>query len=308
MGNTKELLLAYPSMKHVTLSHSVNVMLPPQFYTLKKEVLPLRYAYQARKIAPSIFEGLLEEGTAYDYMVWKEDDKWIFLAYDIAKITAFLQSKGFVLEHVGRIFFAQQSVEKFDKPLLLGDKEALVSMDDIVAVVPRTALEEEAKSTLELDHSYTPRRGVVLRGNYGSMISKKHAWSAAAVLMLFAGMFFVEGWRYGGDTQEGEAKMQELLAAYPTLQSKYTRDSIVSKYKTIDTVERKKRDLVKMVSGMIFKGVTLTALQMDQKMLKAHFSCKDAQTAERVKALAKKNQFNLLPISGSNDVKIEVAL
>ena len=57
LENTKELLLAYPSMKQVTLSESVNVMLPPQFYTLKKEALPLRYAYQAKKIAPSLFEG-----------------------------------------------------------------------------------------------------------------------------------------------------------------------------------------------------------------------------------------------------------
>lgn len=102
--------------------------------------------------------------------------------------------------------------------------------------------------------------------------------------------------------------MQELLQAYPALQSSYTRASIVKKYKTIDSVERKKRDMVKMVSGMIFKGVTLASLKMDDKMLQAHFSCKDAQAASRIKTLAKKNQFKLLPISGSNDVKIEGAL
>jgi hypothetical protein len=308
MGNTKELLLAYPSMKQVTLSRSVNVILPPQFYTVKKEALPLRYAYQAKKIASSIFDGLLQEGKEYDYMVWKEDDKWVFLAYDIEMISTFLQSKGFALENVGKVFFAQQFVKQFEKPLLLGNNQALVVLDDMVAVVPSAVLSEEINSTLELDHSFTPKKGVVLHGNYGSMLSKKHAWVAAAVLMLFSVMFFVEGSRYGSYAEEGENKMQEMLAAYPSLQSKYTRESIVNKYKTIDAIERKKRDLVKMVSGMIFKGVTLTSLKMDEKMLKADFTCKDAQTAERVKALAKKNQFNLLPISGSNDVKIEGAL
>jgi len=308
MGNTNELLLAYPSMKQVTLSHSVNVILPPQFYTIKKEALPLRYAYQAKKIAPSIFDGLLQEGKEYDYMVWKEDDKWVFLAYDIEMISTFLQSKGFALENIGKIFFAQQFVEQFDKPLLLGTDQALVSLDDMVAVVPRAVLAEDVKSTLELDHSFIPKKSVVLHGNYGSILSKKHAWMTAAVLMLFSVMFFVEGLRYGGHTQEGEVKMQELLAAYPSLQSKYTRESIVNKYKTIDTKERKKRDMVKTVSGMIFKGVTLTSLQIDEKMLKADFSCKDVQTAERVKALAKKNRFNLLPLSGSNNVKIEGVL
>lgn len=308
MGNTNNLLLAYPSMKQVTLSESVNVMLPPQFYTLKKESLPLQYAFQAKKIAPSLFEGLLEEGDAYEYMVWKEDDQWVFLAYDLSKITTFLQSKGFALEHVDKVFFAQQSAQKFDKPLLLDDNEALVLLDETVVVVPRAALGEDQATTLKMDNSFTPKKGVVLQGNYGSILNKKQTAILASVLMLFAVMFFVEGFRYGGDAQAGEAKMQELLEAYPALQSKYTRDSIVNKYKTIDTIERRKRDMVKMVSGMIFKGVTLTSLKIDEKMLQAHFSCKDAQSASRIKTLAKKNQFKLLPITGSNDVKIEATL
>jgi hypothetical protein len=59
---------------------------------------------------------------------------------------------------------------------------------------------------------------------------------------------------------------------------------------------------------MIFKGVTLTSLEMNEKMLKAQFSCKDAKVAKRVKDLAKKNQLNILAVSGSNDVKIEGTL
>ena len=102
--------------------------------------------------------------------------------------------------------------------------------------------------------------------------------------------------------------MQELLKAYPSLQSKYTRESIVTKYKTIDTAERKKRDIIKSVSGMIFKGVTLTALDIDEKGYKVQFSCKDAQIAKRVQALAKKNKLNTSVIAGSNDLKMEGAL
>ena len=307
-GNTKALLLAYPSMKQVTLSETVNVMLPPQFYTLKKEALPLQYAYQAKKIAPSLFEGLLEEGKNYEYMVWKEEDEWVFLAYDIEMITAFLQSKGFALEHVAKIFFAQQALEKFEKPLLLGANETLVSLDGMIVVVPRGALSEDEKATLVFDNSFTPKKGVALHGAYGSILSMKQASMLAVIFVLFALMFFVEGWRYSQNAQAGEEQMQELLEAYPSLQSKYTRESIVNKYKTIDSAERKKRDLIKTVSSMIFKGVTLTSLEMNEKMLKAQFSCKDAKVAKRVKDLAKKNQLNISAVSGSNDVKIEGTL
>ena len=56
-------------MKEHSLSHSVNIMLTPQFYTLKKEKLPVRYLYQAKKIAPSLFDGLVEDIQKYDYLV-----------------------------------------------------------------------------------------------------------------------------------------------------------------------------------------------------------------------------------------------
>ncbi len=308
MANNKDLILAHTSMKQVTLSHAVNVMLPPQFYTLKKEALPIKYTYQAKKIAPSLFEGLLEEGKHYDYMVWKEGDEWIFLAYDLETIAAFLESKGFTLENVSKLFFAQQAVDLFDKPLFLGENEALVSLDHMVVVVPRGALTQDEGPALVFDNSFTPKKGVVLPGAYGSVLSMKQASLLAAIFTLFALMFIVEGWRYSTNAKAGEAQMQELLEAYPSLQSKYTRDSIVAKYKTIDTAERKKREIIKTVSGMIFKGVTLTSLDIDTKMFKVQFSCKDAQVAKRVKALAKKNKLNTSAIAGSNDLKIEGAL
>lgn len=308
MANNKELILVHTSMKPVTLSHAVNVMLTPQFYTLKKEVLPLNYAYQAKRIAPSLFEGLVEEGREYEYMVWKEEEAWVFLAYDLEMITAFLERKGFALENVSKIFFAQQAVDLFDKPLLLGENEALVALDNMIVLVPRVALGEDEGHSLVFDNSFTPKKGVMLHDAYGSVLSLKQASTLAAIFTLFAIMFFVEGSRYSNNAQVGEAQMQELLEAYPSLQSKYTRDSIVAKYKTIDTAERKKRETVKMVSGMIFKGVTLTSLELDEGSFKVQFSCKDAQVANRVKALAKKNNLSTTAIAGSNDLKIEGAL
>jgi len=308
MGNNKELLLVHPSMKPVSLTEAVNVMLPPQFYTLKKEALPIRYAYQAKKIAPSLFDGLLEAGGHYEYMVWKEDDEWVFLAYDIEKITSFLESKGFALEHVSKLFFAQQSVDLFDKPIWLGEHEALVALDDTVVVIPREALTEENGSSLVFNNSFTPKKGIFLSGAYGSVLTLKQASILAAIFILFALMFYVEGSRYSDDSKAGEAKMQELLSANPALQSKYTRDSILTKYKTIDRAERKKREIVKMVSGMIFKGVTLSSLEIDAKSYKVHFSCKDAQVAKRLNLLATKNKLKTSAVSGSHDLKIEGTL
>jgi hypothetical protein len=308
MGNTKDLILVHTSMKPVALSHTVNVMLTPQFYTLKKEVLPLRYTYQAKRIAPSIFEGLVEAGRKYEYMVWKEKDEWVFLTYDLEMITTFLESKGFTLENISKLFFAQQAIELFDKPLLLGENDALVSLDDMIVAIPRAALTDDEGPFLIFDNSFTPKKGVMLQGAYGSVISLKQASLLAVFFTLFAVMFFVEGWRYSNNTQAGKEQILKLLESYPSLQNKYTRDSIVAKYKTIDTAERQKREIIKMVSEMIFKGVTLSSLEIDEKSFNVQLSCKDAQIMNRVKTLAKKSKLNTTTVEGSNELKIEGTL
>ena len=305
-GSNKELLLIHKEIKQPIVTEIVNVMLTPRFYTLKKEILPIKYAYQAKRIAPSLFDGLLEASRQYEYMVYKEAEFWVFLAYDLEMIMDFLQNKGIALEQVSKLFFAQQAVEHLDKPVFLSDAEALVGLDGIATVIPRSALGDEV-SSLRVDKAFTPKKGVVIQGTYGSILSLKQTVMFASVCLLFAMMFFVEGLRYGSDGGADE-EMQTLLSSHPSLQSSYARESIMTKFKTLDNIERKKRESVKNLSEMIFKGVTLLSFQMDDKQFEARFSCKDAEIANRIKTLAQKYSFKTSAFTGSNDLKIEGAL
>ena len=218
MGSNKELLLVHASMKRVFLTDSVNVMLTPQFYTLKKEALPVKYLYQAKRIAPSLFDGFLEAWDDYEYFVFKEEDSWVFIAYNTGQINSLLLSKGIKPEQVSKIFFAEQVRDSLTAPVLLGDKEALVVLDNTVVVVPQAALEEET-AVLEFDNSFTPKTGITLKGVNASLLSLSQAVVLATLFTLFSGMFFVEGWRYGSSSKAADAEMQELLEAYPSLQS-----------------------------------------------------------------------------------------
>ncbi len=307
MGSNKKLILVHASMEHISLSESVNVMLTPQFYTFKKEALPVKYLYQAKRIAPSFFDGLLEAEKSYEYFVFKEGESWAFIAYDAEKISTFLLSRGIKLEQVSKLFFAQQSPSSFMEPILLGTKEALIALDDTVVVVPQAVLTEETKSSFFND-KLALKRGVTLQGSYGSLLSMKQAVAVAAVFTLFAGMFFAEGWRYKNDANVGKEEMQRLLEAYPSLQSKIQRENIAAKYKTIDVAERKKREVVKTLAAMIFKGVTFISLGLNEKNFKAEFSCTDTKVAERLNELAKKEKFRTSKGASGNDVQIEGTL
>jgi hypothetical protein len=308
MENSKELLLVHTAMKHVSLSEPVNIMLTPQFYTLKKEILPVTYAYQAKRLAGSLFDGLLDREGSYDFLVYKEDAYWTFIAYDIEKITAFLQTKGFNQGDVSKIFFAQQSVEKFTAPYVLSDQDALVILDETVVVVPASALSSEKSSSLKFGRHFTPKKGVSLEDATSSIFTIKQAVLFSLVFILFSLMFFIEGSRYGGESGATEEALQSLYADHPSLQSAYTREGIVSKYRELDKTERAKRDAIKKLSGMIFKGVTLTALYIDHKSVKANFSCRNKKIAQRVENLGKKAQFKVSKTKGSFELHMEGTL
>ena len=294
-------------MPEQSLSDTVDIMLTPQFYSLKKEPLPLKYAFQAKKIAPSLFDGLLENREKYDYLVYKEGETWVFIAYDLGAINHFLVSKGIRSEQVGKIFFAQQALDFFTAPVLLGAKDALAAIDGSVVVIPQAALPEDAE-TLTFDERFTPKHGVVLQGAFNAFISKKQAIALATFFILFALAFFVEGWRYSRGSEVTKAEIEALIEEYPALQSQYTRKSIAEKYRTIDKNERKKRDTVKTLGAMIFKGVTVDTFKMDDKGFSVRFKCTDAKVAKHLKELSKNEGFSNVKTLTGNVVQIEAKL
>jgi len=307
LAKSKTLLLVYRNMPQQTLSDTVNIMLPPQFYTLKKETLPLKYAFQAKKIAPSLFEGLLEQGVDYDYMVYKEEDQWVFIAYNIEEVSVFLQSKGIDAAQIGKLFFAQQALHSFEHPVFLGEKDVLIAIGDVVVNLPQMAL-REGMNVEKIDESFTPKTGLSLNTSFHSYLTQRQAIVLATLFTVFSLLFFVEGWRYGNSSSEIKAEINALLEEYPSLQSQYTRKSIAEKYKTINSAERRKRDVIKTLAGMLFKGVKVETFKMDEKTFMMRYSCSDAKVAKRLREVAKKLGFSSVKTLTGNIVQIEEKL
>ncbi len=303
MGNTKPLLLVHKQMQKQTLNAPVNLMLTPQFYTLKREEVPVQYAYQAKRIAPSLFDGLIEEQSHIRYFVSKEEDGWLFIAYDVVQIQDFLEQKGIALENIGKVFFAEQIATTMHSPVKIGEKEALITHDNTVMIVPQSAL-EEGMSFKKIDDMLTPAKGVVLEGGKGSLLETKDAYILASIFAVFAVMFFVEGARYSGDDNAQQEQIALVLEDHPSLQSSYARKSIAKKYKAIDSKERKKREVINTLSHMIFKGVTLTTFSLNDTKFQAQFSCQDATVVKKLEDLAKKEKFNTTKVANGNAINI----
>jgi hypothetical protein len=308
MGKTRELILVHQEMRSINIlpASGINIMLTPQFYTLVREDLPVKYAYEAKRIAPSLFEGLLEENNSYDYFVEKEEEGWLFIAYNSEMIASFLEAKGINVEYISKMYFAEQSLEYFVAPVLLGEREVLINLSGRMTILPKMALDSSIQ-TIAITHSFTPQKGVKLARKENSLMPSNDAYTLVAILLLFCAIYLVEASRYGGSNEAEQEEIQLLLADTPSLESSYTRDSILSKYRSIDKKERMKREVIKSLSRMIFKGSILTQLTLDEKKFQASFECKDISIVKRVKALAKKENFRV-SILGKTNLKIEGTL
>jgi len=303
MRSSRKLILVHRNMEQVTLDTSVDIMITPQFYTMKKEALPVKYAYRARKVAPSLFEGLLEGHSRYDYFVFWQGEKWVFIAYNTEEIMAFLEEKGIAPEKVSKLFFAQQALEHFTTPLSLGEKEVLAVFDDTVVVVPRLAVAKQEYATF--NEQFRPNKGIQLERGSALLLSKKQAVVLAVAFSLFGVVWIAEGWRYKKSNIELQAEQNELYKTYPALQSAYSRKSIAKKYHNIDRLERRKREIIEKISGLIFKGVTLTDFELDPKGFKVVFVTRDKRVAKRLDDLLKSAGFSKSSRFSNNEIVVK---
>jgi len=291
-------------MAPVEMDSAFDIMLSPQFYTYKHEELPVRFHFQARKLAPSVLENLLPEGESYDYFVFREGSGWGFIAYDPEQVSHFLKEHSIAVEKISKLFFAQQAVEKFAKPISLTENEALWSVQQTVTVVPRMLLSEETEYQA-FSSTFRPSKGKSFGAGSRSIIGTRDAIVAGVAFAAFALMFAAEGVRYQLVTDTLQNKVDTLLQDYPSLQSRYTRENIAQKYRKIDKEERHKREVLKKLSSLLLPGVELESLLLEGKRFAVVLKCPDEKSVVRVQSLAKEKQFKTSRIGSENLVKIE---
>ncbi len=113
-----------------------DLVLSPEFYWAKKTTLNLRYAYEASKMAASIFDGILPAG-AFKFKVFKLDkNEFIFIAYDIQNIIKELELIGVDMHLVEKIYTAQSEFMDKDVALRINGTYAIASSEGVITYVP----------------------------------------------------------------------------------------------------------------------------------------------------------------------------
>lgn len=289
-----------------SLDHSIDIILTPQFYTFIREELDVKFKYQAKQIAQSLFDDYLDNTLEYQYHVYKSDGLWYFLAYNIDKIDAFLQTKGIEKHRVSKIYFTQQLIGQIETPIQIDEKNFLVNIDNIITFVPIKLIDSRVEYNYLDLNSLKLKNGVTMGSSLNSYVSLKETILLGSIFTILGTISLFEGDRIKQSIYKENSKLTELLDENPRYASSMARESILSKYAPIDKIERLKRDSIKDISKLLSNKSQLELLTIDKNRVQATIKAENRATTKEIKEYAKKRHFKLL---GSGlDVKVEKTL
>ena len=276
-------------------------MLTPQFYIFKKEPLPVSYQYQAVRLAPSILDELTGAGS-YSYVAIKEDEGWILIAYDMEKIESFLEERGLSKNFINKIYFAQQAKEHFAYPVSVDEKNALVTVDDTVVMLPKSIVGAEEYGILT--HAFRPEKGITPTQGRHSWISQKQTIIVSLLLLLLAIGYGIEGLRYQNAIASVEQKIDSVKQRYPKLKlnSTYVLNNLYESKYAIDSLQRRIRERLKEISRLTSKASKIDTLKINTKQYEATIST-DRQHIAELKTYAKSQRLRVLDSNSSLQLK-----
>ena len=308
MGSSRQRVLVHRDMEDFSTSDSVDILLTPQFYTFLQEELGIKFSYQAKQIAPSLFDDYLDESLNYQFFVYKIGDSWQFFAYSVEEIRTFLKDKGIEEGQINKIYFIQELESELQTPTQLSQKRVIQSLDGTVAIVPKKllGLEESEYREFNID-GVSLRNGVAMSSSYESLIPIKQTIILSLLLVALGVIFLVEGGRIRGSVEESIARHDSLIDKNPKLSSSMIRKSILGKYEPIDKSEREKRGYLEKISKMLSVNSSLKSLSMDDNKISATIETKNSSVSKQVKKHANSGGFKVIKSNGQ-EITIERSL
>jgi len=293
-------------MEQMSLENSVEIILTPQFYTFIRENLDVKFSYQAKQIAASLFDDYLDPNMEHQYHVNKCDGEWCFFAYNIEEIDQFLASKGIEKHRVSKIYFAQQLVDELEKPIQLSEKNSLQSIDGTVTMIPNRLLNSDTEFQ-ELNFSNIKlNSGITMGASLNSFISLKETIILSSLFFILGAIFISEGSRIKSSIEKEDAVLTELFNENTSYTNSAVRQSVLEKYKKIDKEEHAKRQSIKEISKLLSSKSQLLNLNIDKNKITATIKTTNSSILKQVSSHAKTKKFK--SINDGLNVKVEKQL
>lgn len=224
--------------KDVAISNKAILILSPAFYWFHQEKLELPLS-QAKKIAPSIFEGTIPEGD-YSYFVEKVGDTYWFFAYKDEEILQKLSSLGIKPSQIAKVYPTQIALFGIDTPVKIGNKVA-INENGTIILMPMHLANIEAKDIHQI--TINPSAKPLPLKAYGSSILSEDLIYKLAILTFIAILVYaLQVFLQKKDLATLQAKEVALMQKYNLPPTSLQIKSIISKLHKIQNEQLALRD------------------------------------------------------------------
>ncbi|GEM_PF-2840562 len=224
-----------------------DLILSPAHYWFKREKLPVKYSFQAKKYAPALFDGYLPEGE-YSYQAIKgEDGLFYMFAYSDRMILQELNRIGVKPSNVGKLFFADELMKKIDKSFSIGNGYVLVRHEDEWVRLPESMAPKDCIPITAIHDALRNRSHGVTLTRYSHLIPES-SFNAIAVPMLLFLVLLTTEWimihRQNGELARQNSQIFTKNGLPPTL---FQNRAILENLKKIASSQSQIRHVVMCV-------------------------------------------------------------
>jgi len=292
-------------MEPVSLEHSVEIILTPEFYTLIREELDIKFAYQAKQIAESLFDDYLD-AKEYQYHVTKTEGAWYFYAYNIEEIENFIESIGIEKHRVSKIYFAQELKNELEEPIQLSNATILQTIEGMVTLIPSRLMDPNVSLKTVNLKTVKLNSGISMGASHASLVSLKETILLSSIFVILGTVFIFEGNRIKSSISNENDQLTQLLDNNPSYGSSMIRENILEKYQPIEKKERAKRQSMQDISKLLSANSELTTLNIEKSSIKTSIKISNASISKEVIHSAKAKNFK--STSNGQNITLEKSL
>ncbi len=269
------------------LEGSVNVILSPTMYWVKRVTLPVKYLREVKSLLPSLFEENLPEGK-YSYSAYKDGDSFLIFAYNDKELLDLLADKAITSANLDNIYLAQSEFDTIDTPIKISEESVLSLQNGVVVKLP-SALAPDAIAMDLSEHTFSKQNIHLTRFN---QIADKKSQMVFGVILGFLIVMFTTEWLItSSKVSTIIEKQSEVFSSHNLPSTSFQNEAIHAKLNTTFERQSRIRDILNLALTIKLKPEE----QMEHVSLqknKVTIEIKTASQESGAKSLSKlKKQF-----------------
>lgn len=281
--------------------NKVDLILSPDFYWVRSFDVDIKTLSQAKSIAPTLFEDILDSNLEYSYKVIKlNNDKYLYFAYDNKEILENIKNSGLNINLINSVYFAQTELEVLNKFNSL-DESFFYTDKNILVKLPRSFNQNFFNLEDKLNNINLSSNKVDMKF-YNNIISNKQINILSIIFICFILGNLIVMYKTNLRINKIYIEKSNFIDTKSIPTSEIQLNSIVNNYKNNISNELKKRKIYKFLSDN--NDLNIEEFVIKNKTIE--FKFKNIRLLNKVKKFTKNYNAKIDPKTKYIDVRIQL--